>query len=418
MSRLVPKDIHGNVILSNSTITPLGAGGIYSGDFIDVTRVGTIYISVYANVASILDGLMIAHSSDGINLDHSDSFTISAGVGQGFSITPKARYLKVLYANGPAAQSQFRLQTITKEDGFPTIARLQDDITDDTSGIISKSTLAAMDSNNDFINLTVTPSGNLKIANAENGLSISRGLVLGVNYLHKFGQAPDFDASDGYVDVWDGANDGGINQMLYQFSTTDDIDSLSSSNAGDTQDIKIYGLDSNFDEVVQTVTLNGQTTVLLTTDLIRVHRMINVDSTDNAGDIYCYVNGTTTGGVPDTAADVRAVIQVGNNQTLMAIYTIPNGKTGYLRSWYVAGSNSTFFTTSGISNNKLLVRPSGEVFQLKHISSLNSTGTSLDQHQYHEPEKLEAQTDIKIMVDSNVTGSSISAGFDLVLIDD
>lgn len=251
----------------------------------------------------------------------------------------------------------------------------------------------------------------------ENGLAISRGIVSGMSYIHKFGQAPDFDPGDGYVSAWDGANDGGIDQMVYQFSTTDDIDSLSSSNNSDTQDIEVHGLDVNFDEVIQTITITGQTRKALDTDLIRVHQMINRSSTDNAGDVYCFLNGSTTGGVPDTPADVRAVMQAGNNQTLMAIYTIPDSKTGYLRSWYAAGSNAVFFT-AGVSNNKLLLRPPGEVFQLKHISSITSTGTSLNQHWYNEPEQILERTDIMIVVDTNVAASAVSAGFDLVLIDD
>jgi hypothetical protein len=420
MSKLTPTVIFGRVIASNSTTTPLGAGGSFSGsNYFDVSQHGVVYITVYANVASATDGLLIVHSTDGTNIDHFDQFTVPAATGipangYQYSVIPASRYMRVFYTNGGVAQTTFRLQTLIKEDGLSTSSRLQNDISDDVCGITVKSTLAAIDANDAFINLSVTPSGSLNVTDAENGLSVSRGIVNNTTYVHSAGQAPDFDISDGYVDVWDGANDGGINQMVYQFSTTDDIDSLSSSNNGDTQDIEVIGLDGSWELTTQTITITGQTRKALDTDLVRVFSLRNVDSTDNAGDIYCFVNGSTTLGVPDTAADVRAVMRAGNNQTLMAIYTIPDAKKGYLRDWYVNGANATFDTT-GISTVQLWSRPNGEVFQLKNVCTTTIEGKK---YKYEEPELLEGRTDIKITVNTSIDASSIAAGFNLVLIDD
>ena len=75
-----------------------------------------------------------------------------------------------------------------------------------------------------------------------------------------------------------------------------------------------------------------------------------------------------------------------------------------------------------LNDNKIrFSRPDGGVFQLKHLSSLMETGTSLFNHEYVEPEVFSAKTDIEIRMStltSGVTAASVSAGFDIVLIDD
>ena len=179
--------------------------------------------------------------------------------------------------------------------------------------------------------------------------------------------------------------------------------------------VEIQGLDTNYNEVTQTKTLTGQTPVALDTSLIRVFRMKNVGSTDLAGDCYCFVNGATTSGVPNTTADIRAVIDNGNNQTEMAIYTVPAGKTAYIREIYgstAGGSRATNYII------KLKIKPFGEVFQLKHRRSINDDKDL--EKVFDTPEKAEEKADIIMTAEtteSAITGSSLSAGFDIVLVD-
>ena len=274
------------------------------------------------------------------------------------------------------------------------------------------------------INTTLaTVDGNLKIANAEDSLEIAKGNVTGTSFIHKFGNAGDFDADDNDVTVWDCADNATaiVTLMNAVYSATDDIDSISSTNAGDGQDIEIQGLDANYDLVIQTRTLQGLTRVALSTDLIRVFRMKNVGATNNAGHVVCYVNGADTtpaDGVPDNNNLIRAVMQPGNNQTLMAIYTVPNGCTAYLGGWYASISGARKTSNYTID---LLARPFGQVFQIKHKAALSDTGSSHIDHNYKEPEVFAAKTDIEIRVTAEASGvseASISAGFDIVLVND
>ena len=250
------------------------------------------------------------------------------------------------------------------------------------------------------------------------GLAIAKGDVANTTFIHKFGTAPDFDTGDNTVDIWDGANDADSNQMTYTFSSSADIDSLVSDSGSDTVDIEIQGLDTNFDLVTQTITLTGQTRAALSTSLIRVFRLKNIGSVTLVGTVRCYVNGSITSGVPDDMTTIRAEINNGNNQTLMALYTIPNGKTGYMRSFFAATAGANKSTNYIID---LYARPEGQVFQLKHKTALVEDGVSHFNHHYSEPEVFIAKTDIIIrttVTGLGITSAAVSAGFDLVLVTD
>lgn len=315
---------------------------------------------------------------------------------------------------GPAAFNGFNLKFNTAADVCLSNITIQ-------QSIQTTATIQGTTPTGDVLEANVTDDGDLSISDNSSGLAIAEGNVTGKTFIHKFGEAPDFDSGDGSVTIWDGADDSlfaALPPMNITYSTTADTGTISSSNIGDTVDIEIQGLDANKEVVVQTITLNGQTDVSLPTDLIRAFRMKNVGSTDLVGVVYLRVNGTAqTAGVPNNASDVRAIINNGNNQTLMSIYTIPAGKTGYMRDFYadIVGANK-------VSNYKvkLLARPEGQVFQVKHVKGLSESGTSSVQHDYNEPEVFEEKTDIELRVettDSPITGANISGGFDIVLED-
>ena len=253
------------------------------------------------------------------------------------------------------------------------------------------------------------------LTNPISGLEISQGHVPGFSNIHKFGNAPDFDTADGFVTLWDGAEDAHTWQLMqYVYSTTADIDSISSNDAGDAVEITIEGLDSTYAMVTQTVTLSGQTRVALGTPLIRVYRAYNSDSTSFDGHVFVYVNGAITAGVPDTNADIRAIIHDENQQTEMALYTIPLGMTGYMRSWYATPAGGKFDSAHTV---RLFTTVFGGVKRLQHKVNLSVAGTSYIQHVFEEPLVLTEKTDIEIDGDTDETGVGLAGGFDIVLIE-
>jgi len=412
----------GKVDVNNSTAVTLSAGGVFTGSWVETLDYAVITVLVYSNVISKTDGLEVQFSSDGTNEDGCDLFTIAAETGKTFSFQPQGQYYRIKYTNGSTIQAEFRLQSIIKKSYVkPSSHRIQDEISSQDDAELVKSAITGEDPTGTWRNVNTTQDGDLSISDNSSGLSIAQGLVTDTTFIHKFGNAPNFDSADNEVTVWDGASDGASYEaMNYTWSTTADIDSLSSSSASDTLiDIEIQGLDSNYNEVIQTITLNGQSRVALTTNLIRVYRLTNIGMISLAGECFCYVDGTLSGGVPTDTSTIRAIISQGitasNNQTLMSIYTVPSGLQGFMRDWYatIAGANKT-------SNYmiRLYARPFNSVFQLKHISSIGDQGTSAFKHNYIEPEIYDEKTDLMMTVAATaagVTGAAFSSGFDLVL---
>jgi hypothetical protein len=259
--------------------------------------------------------------------------------------------------------------------------------------------------------------GLLKIMDGASPIEIARGNVTGYDVVHKFGRGADIDSADGMVDLWDGAH---YNASLksYSYSTSADITHLSSDDNGDTQLLEVQGLTGLGDLVIQTKALTGQTKAALDTPLQRVFRVKNLGSTDNAGHVFCFVDDTTTGGVPDTIVNVRALIDQGNNQTLMAMYTIPttiNGLTvesAYIVEWHGSLSSPK---ASSFMDIEMRRRESGGVFQLKHTSTLSSAGTSHVQHPFVIPQAVAPAADIIMRGSSSVNDNAVSAGFDMII---
>jgi hypothetical protein len=265
--------IQGVVDDANSTSEPLNAGIAFVGEACDILDYGIVFVNVKSDVASATDGLSIQQSSDGTNWDHSDDYTIPAGSGKNYSLNPHAKYYRVVYTNGAADQGYFRLQSILKGDAKDSSHRIKDEIIGDDDCTLVKAALTGENGAGDWHNVKTTKDGNLTISDNSNGLAIAKGDVTGSSFVHKFGNAPDFDTGDGEVTIWDGAEDNTAwEQMVYQYSSIADIDSISSSDNADTQTIEIEGLDTNFNLVTQTATLTGQTRKALSTSLIRVFR--------------------------------------------------------------------------------------------------------------------------------------------------
>lgn len=239
--------------------------------------------------------------------------------------------------------------------------------------------------------------------NREQYLGIATGDVTTHSYVLKFGRNTTM-PSGTREDVWDGS-------AIYPWSSTADITHIKADAAGDEGlNIEIQGLDTNYALVVQEKALDGadsSTLVALDTPLRRVFRKKVKDSTDATNAIGCYNSAGTT---------LYSQITTPFNQTLMSLYTVPADKTAYLTRYYCMINKKT----NAAVEVELYVRPFGEVFQLKHNGIIVNGGDAHWDFSFFPsspPLKIEEKSDIKITGLASAAGVDVSAGFDLILID-
>lgn len=157
-------------------------------------------------------------------------------------------------------------------------------------------------------------------------LQVSRGQITMHTPIIIFGYNPDVDTSE--ESVWP---DGGT----VPHPTVASVLKVSSSDANDTsagtgaRTVFIKGLDGDYNEVSETVTLNGQTAVNTTNSYLYVNHfyVATVGSGgSNAGNINAGT-GVVTAGVPAVLYDI---IAIGYNNRTTAHYCVPAGYTGYM----------------------------------------------------------------------------------------
>ena len=238
--------------------------------------------------------------------------------------------------------------------------------------------------------------GKVRVSTTPYLYDIAEGNIPGHYSINKFGYNPTLATS--YEDVWE-------QSLVYTYTTTAQVMHCSSDDAGDTQMIEVSGLDANWNYQVVSIKLVGLTETVIGTALwMRVFRVRNMGATDFAGTVYVYEDDTVTLGVPQTPTKIRAIVENGNNQTQMALFTIPSGHTGYLLKAY-ASTSSAKLVSSG-----LFIREPGGVFQIKHLKEFSDSIWSYD---FPIPLKVKARSDIAMRAKVTVAGGDIAAGFDL-----
>jgi len=238
------------------------------------------------------------------------------------------------------------------------------------------------------------------------GLLIAMGVWAGVSHINKFGRNPSI-ASGASEDVWDGS-------ATYVFPATALMTRLSQTTnqaalLGET--IEIQGLDANWEASTEQINLDGvntTTAVVLVTPLIRVNRM----------EIQSSVVADSTVRLHNTAENQDyAVIVAGNQQTSMAVYTVPLGKTAYMENYYATVNPGGGAPTT--MDIKLWTKDNGNGYakKLKHEVGLDLDANNHILQDFHPYKKFTEKTDIFLEATTVGATADVSGGFDLILVD-
>ena len=225
-------------------------------------------------------------------------------------------------------------------------------------------------------------------------LQVARGQILGHSFNHRFGATPSMSINT-TGSIWD------VNDTLYPWSAlttagTVTVDRASTSDAGKI--VEIVGLDANYNEVTDQVTLTAATGNASTQSFIRIYRAYMYNgSTTNVGNINIKRGATTV-----------ARITANKGQTLMAIYTVPAGYTAYLTQGVMT------IQEGGDATGDMFVRYGGEsAFRIGHSFEVASS-------EYHYgfaiPIRLPEKTDIDVRASVRSNNARVTAAFDMILI--
>lgn len=226
-------------------------------------------------------------------------------------------------------------------------------------------------------------------------IKISRGMVKGASFIHKFGAVPSM-ATNTTGTVWD------KNDTVYPWASwaTAGIINVDSSSASDiNKSITVVGLDANYNQISETITLTTQTNNNSSNSFIRIFRAFISDGETNVGQIS--VQRDTT--------DV-AIITAGYGQTLMAVYTVPAGYTGYLYK----GTCSAQSGADGTGN--MFVRYFGQSsFRIGHSFEVSGAGGQY-MYDFSFPIPIPEKSDIDVRITTRSNNGRYTAAFDLLLV--
>ena len=146
------------IVAANSTNTPLLADETFTGEWYDAEEYSNLTVVVISDRDSAIDGFRLEYSSDSINIDDVDQFSIKAingGTGENrqFSFPIPTRYFRVVYINGAIDQTIFRLQTkVHSYRPKSSSHRIADSISDQNDAEVVKAVLTGQNPNRSFVN--------------------------------------------------------------------------------------------------------------------------------------------------------------------------------------------------------------------------------------------------------------------------
>jgi hypothetical protein len=237
-------------------------------------------------------------------------------------------------------------------------------------------------------------------------LQVARSQIPGHRSVTVFGFNGDVDQTE--VTVWPHTG-------LIPHPATAIAMKVSSSDAADTsagtgaRTVLIQGLDADYNEISEVVTLSGQTAAMTTKNYLRINyaSVATAGSGQSAaGDIYIGT-GTVTAGVPAT---VYNLIKFNYNDTVTGHYTVPAGYTAYLmQGLFSAGQASGSTQVQG----RLLTAGADGI---RHTAALTTLNNGVADYAFEFPIAIPEKTDLEATAIGSANNNGCSSMFVLLLV--
>ena len=230
-------------------------------------------------------------------------------------------------------------------------------------------------------------------------MMVSGGYVSDHSFSHKFGAVQSLSTNTTGT-VWD------VDDTLYPWDALDTpavVNVERNDVADDGGTVVVQGLDGDFNPVEDTIVINGADT-LGTVLFHRVNRaFVTNGGTTNVGNID--IEAGAAGGT--TVARITAEL----GQTLMAVYTVPAGKTGYLYQGTATAQASADGT------GFMMVRYAGQsTFRVGHTFEVEGQGGQY-LYDFAFPIPVPEKSDIDIRITTRSNNGRYTAAFDILLVD-
>lgn len=235
-------------------------------------------------------------------------------------------------------------------------------------------------------------------------IALALGLVPGSVPEVKFGHQPN--ASSGILtDIWE----LGPTQPIYIFpAVAGEVVTVKSNNIADTEPVVIIGLNAAGLEQREEVTLNGTTAVPVPGVWTAITRMFNDGSNDVVGLVTIQGDGSTT-------TNVFAAMEIDDQQTSQAIYTVPSDKVAVITNFSTAVNKSGGADVSCLFALKI-AKPV-KIFRTQIRYGLQAKGTSNISSNLIVPIPLGPGFKVRTTANSSANTTDVSAEFSMQLID-
>ena len=223
-------------------------------------------------------------------------------------------------------------------------------------------------------------------------LQVARGQIPGHRFVHRMARVPQM-SNNGTGTLWD------VNDTVYPWSAWDtagvvSIARASVSDAG--KDVILVGLDADYNEFTETVTLTAASGNTSTNLFKRIESVRMNGTSANVGDVTVTKDAT-----------VVAKMNAGVGQSLMGIFTVPAGYTAFLHQGVMT------IETGGDATGTFYYRVPGDRFLVGHTFEVASS-------EYHYgftcPFAVPQKSDLDVRATVRTNNSIVTSAYDLTLV--